>query len=361
MKRTIFVSWLVMLITLMENVRGEYPGLTMRPWFDSGGVVVPVSDAERLNNGGAVILEGMVEKPNAVRLEFSLWQGTVLSVNSDRATKANPLWSFRAKDMNYKVGRELPIGAAFNVRIFNDDSKRPLGTTLTNMAVGPVWVLCVAPGTDGFELPTLSADARKRVRVLVVQGPDWKSAKGVWRQAEAVEKAGERFFCGMPRAFANALCERLDSGPNANLAIGLVIVPAEFVQPLSPYIPRGRVSKALTVFSTSELANGNVWLKAGSSAALAANSAESTSSDGVLQRRTRALARYREQGYELQREGKVGAPFQSIFHRWECILTGPDALQMVVAKTESREVVPFRVTGVIWGYDRTLKELAEPY
>lgn len=357
MKRICTLGWWGILLLMMTLARADYPGLVMRPWFGAGGVLVPVSDSERLNNGGAVILEGAVEKPSAVRLEFSLWDDTKFSVNTDHATKANPVWSFRAKDMNYKVGKELPGGAGFSIRVFSEDSKKPWTTTLTNMVVGPVWVLCASPETDGFELPKLSVEALARVRVLVLEGTDWKGAKGTWRTAGAVEKAGDRLFCGMPRAFANAVCESLGSGTNKNLVIGLVIVPPEFIQPLGPYISQGRVSKSLSVFSTSELANANSWLMAGALAARSANTSATATGDGVLQRRIRALERYREAGYDLQREGKVGQPFQRIFHRWEYILTGADASQVV--KLQGKEVVPFRVTGVIWGVDRSLKELKE--
>jgi hypothetical protein len=250
----------------------------------------------------------------------------------------------------------------FSVRVLQrgPEKKAVVETTLKRHGGGAgVGAWCTSPETDGFELPKLSAEARTRVRVLTLEGPDWKGAKGTWRPAGVVETAGDRLFCGMPRAFANALCESLNSGANKDLAIGLVIVPAEFIQPLNSYISQVRVSKSLAVFSTSKLAQGTPWLMAGSVAARTANTAPTAAGDGVLQRRMRALERYREAGYELQREGKVGQPFQKRFHRWESILTGADASQVV--KKYGREVVPFRVTGVIWGEDRSLEELEKPY
>jgi hypothetical protein len=317
-------------------------------------VIVPVSDAERKGTPDPVILEGFANKPGALGVELSCWPRSPLSVGVGVDWDRKSVWRFRGTDMDYNVAKELPAGTRFSVKVVQGSNKNGMQSTVEDLVVGPVWVLSVSTATDDYELPELSVAARSRIRVLPLNGDEWSKAKGKWMSAEEAERSGQPMFCGMARAFANALCEE-EVGGASNLIAGLILVPSSHAAFRTGDIRPLKAHKALNEFSTSGLANGNPWLKAGAVAAQRANNSAKVGQHGVRQRYALALQHYRAEHYDGLREGKLTKPFRSKFHVWDYVLTGPDA--KAIYKGSDKEVVPFRVTGVVWGQDLTEDEL----
>ena len=170
----------------------------------------------------------------------------------------------------------------------------------------------------------MSEAARKRVRVLWLEGDSWTRAQGSWQTAAEAERQGIRGFGGLPRAFANALVAQSLEGRQV---VGFVLCSPELLK----FDDAQGTDLERSTFSLG--VPEHPALKPGLEAAHAANTAPGF---GAVERYRRAKRDYLARLTELKREGTPGEPYPAAPWTWRRFQAG-----------ESRQV-PFRVTGVLW-------------
>ncbi|MFM8358981.1 MAG: hypothetical protein ACKOET_10535 [Verrucomicrobiota bacterium] len=103
---------------------------------------------------------------------------------------------------------------------------------VTNQTIGPVWVLYVQPEADRHQMPTLTEQARARVRVLSLTNGFDRHRGGSWVMASEAADGGDPLFCGLPRGFANRLART-----ESKRVIGLILVPSRSLSQKSGLFP----------------------------------------------------------------------------------------------------------------------------
>jgi len=291
------------------------------PWFGDNAVILP-AEPTRLFETKSVVFHGESSDPRRVKVLLSAWPTDKLSAEADGEPDPRgglAPWRISTRALSPR----LPLGLSFNLTVSLPPRGKNLGTLLatTNLAVGQVWVLGVDPTRDSHELPKLSEAARQRVRVLSLEGDSWNRATGTWLTAEEAERRQLVSFCGLPRAFANALATQ--GAP----IIGLILRPMS--------------SLGLDAIKGSDLDRSNRVLAPTGSPPFAAGLEAAFDANGVpglgaLDRFERARADHISALTELKREGDPGGSFPGAPWRWQRYLPGESA------------PLPFRVTGVIW-------------
>jgi hypothetical protein len=211
--------------------------VSVAPWHSDNAVVLPVASLERKDSvwKSPTILEGT--HSGDLRVEFSVSPGKRFDVESLVASGKQRRWRFTYENMHFQTFPSLPPSIRFDVTAYAGGGKKDqkLGQ-ITNLVAGQVWVLSVSPETDSIQLPRLTDSARRRVRVLALEGNSWEQARGHWQMAADAEALGQRKFCGLPRAFANWITDPSLNRDN-NSVVGLILVQASVLKDQRNWAP----------------------------------------------------------------------------------------------------------------------------
>ena len=319
----------LLMLLLAGTAFAADPGVVrLPPWFGDGAVIPPAEPTE-FYHSGTVMFSGWSTDPKGMKARFSVWPDDPLAVDTDEAGGSiDGLRPWRLTTRRFSASRHerLADGQMFGVAfgVPGHGKTFAVSQTLSNVAVGPVWVLAVKPSRDSHEVPALSPAARTRVRVLWLQGESWPRAQGSWLTAAEAEHQGVRGFGGLPRAFANALvAQSSDDHP----VVGLVLCSPELLH------LDDRQGGELDRSATSVSVPDSPTLTVGLTAARVANAAPGS---GATERYQRAKSDYLARLTELKREGIPGEPFPVAPWTWRRYMAGDS------------NPVPFRVTGVLW-------------
>jgi hypothetical protein len=173
-------------------------------WYGSGAVLARAVDYPSTNR---VLVAG--EAAAKLELEARLVGGPDDGIYIDfRQWQKGPWrpWSLLLVRMTDAQEEHIAPGRPFQLELA--PKKKPFPPLLlTNLVVGPLYAVHVDPKRDSHEMPDVSPEVLRRVRLLILShdldpdtGMGWVSA------SEALERRLPE-FCGMPRAFAERLVQ----------------------------------------------------------------------------------------------------------------------------------------------------------
>jgi hypothetical protein len=297
------------------------------PWFGHSAVIAP----EFCDQDEAILLTGEVQPPYKVRVSSSTWPPEVLrgtTLQEGRNATSWSRWLFKRKHLYKDDCKAIQNARPFQLTLKAEAGRRdpPGSLTLTNLAIGPVWILYINPEHDDHELPELTEGARSRVRVLSLpKGLDPHSA-AQWVTAGKAVDDQDRLFCGQPREFAN----RLANAPGAPAAIGLILIPRP-----AQSRPKGSTRlQDLIKANQEQPASKQQDFAQGVRAAFDITTNQTDRGSVAARRRTYEEATHRHLS-ELKREGNVGKPIEPL-EKWFWAAPGQDP------------ETSLRVTGRIW-------------
>jgi len=220
------------------------------PWYRSGAVLARPQDR------AAAVLARAKERSDALLArakerstpDEALIQGTVTADLGLRArlvgAKGNGLtvdiplhqrgpwenWSILLAKFTDEEKGHIQDGQFFDLEV-SPKKKRPPLVLLTNLVVGPLYAVHVDVKRDTHELPELSAEALRRVRLLILSNDLNPASDARWMPASEAVERNLPAFCGMPRALAERLV-RAHAG-----VVGMVIIDDPRPLTLSRFVP----------------------------------------------------------------------------------------------------------------------------
>jgi hypothetical protein len=273
--------------------------LELNGWC-ADNAVIPMGEHLLGEIRGDEWLSGFARYPGvrSLRVIVSLDPDRVLEPTFSRPTKDKPdrvAWKLETGSDSRRALKSAFAGATFELSFTSEarGQRASVLRTVTNLAVGPVWVMVVDPNRDSIDLPPITEKVRDRIRILPLMGAGAMSSAR-WVTAREAEKMS--IFCGVPRAFANELAGKVgDHGG----AIGLVLCTYRLaVNELSP-------GRALSGWQ-SQGREGTPALRSAVAAAYEADVGLVSSADA---RNFRAGIAHTNELLDLKREGLVGEAF----------------------------------------------------
>lgn len=237
-------------------------------------------------------------------------------------------WTLAEHALRSGLGRSARAGEGFEVQLAEKDGRKisKPRAVVTNLVVGPVWVVVVVPDLDDVLLPALTEDVRRRIRLLPLDGAPGGPISRGWISAREGERETNRLFCGLPRAFARLLVENVPESQPDSAVIGLVLIngrqsTTEWTEgrKLAGWQPRDRDEQ-------------HPFLRA---AVTNANEANFVEPYGGERRNKDARRAHLRQLLDWKREGRLGEAYRHEVPRWEWVHVG------------DQPGLPFRVHGVI--------------
>ena len=216
----------VLMMGWMPGHRAAADAVQVPAWYRSGAVLARLQDRpdaesaraqERSTTNGALI-QGTVTADLGLRARLVGAKGNGLTVDIPMHQKGPwEKWSILTVRFTADEKRHIQDGQLFDLEVLPKKKAPPL-VLLTNLVVGPLYAVHVDVKRDTHELPELSAEALRRVRLLILSNDVSPASDARWILAsEAVERSLPA-FCGMPRALAERLM-RAHAG-----AVGMVII-----------------------------------------------------------------------------------------------------------------------------------------
>ncbi len=330
-------------VLALRLAAADATAIRLPPWYGDNAVLV-AAERTKDNEPDLTLIYGWSRGTSRPKVRFSTWPKVPVEAGFDeRARRNDPerRWVLTSSRLDFRSAQSLAPGMAFSLQVEPGSSPSEDSLTVTNLAVGQVWILAVNPELDRHHPEELTPLARQRVRVLVLEGNSWDAMKGQWLTGDRLATNAPAAFSGLPRAFANRLSDPRNSN-GAKDPIGLVLVPSSFVRATLAKAVREPNRAGFLVGSTFLGANErrDPVLAAASDAALLANSDAQT---GARARYERAEAEHLARLTELKREGRLGEPFGKDHQEWTRLLplSGPRL-------SGDPNLVPFRATGLIW-------------
>lgn len=317
--------------------------IELPPWYGNQAVLPPVFAGAMESPGTEVY--GFTG-PTVSRLKLRFDSVPPMDISPEKSEAGRKIswhdgdYRPQAKSSYYRISvddfrSEKPglreSGSTFSVSILGPKKGMLAGTNIlvTNLTVGPVWLMLVDPRRDSINMEALTPAARSRIRVLSFSGSSLLESKGTWISGDVADRMGTRLLCGKVRFWAN----RVISNPryaNNSVTLGLVLLelPDEMKE-------RDRIVDSHKGFDLIPgLSPASFALEPDMVAGLEA--LQDAESDAKL-RFERSQSNYTAHLIQLKREGKIGdaSPVQD-WHRWTRFSDG------------KRSDLPFRVTGVVW-------------
>lgn len=337
-----FVSVLAATTTLQQPrlAGAEGSGFRLPPWFSDNAVVVP-TDRTRSSDPAVLLFDGWTRGRKAPLLRLAPWPKDPLGTSMDdraRAADQERRWYVLSSQLDYDPDQNLRRGMNFSLRIEGGGKPGDDVRTVPNLSVGPVWLLGMDAARDQYHPPELTLTALRRVRVLALDHLNPQTAAGEWVFGDTLRTNAPSLFTGLARAFANQIVDdRIDQGRNDT--VGLVLVPARTLKALLANRPDFKPISGYRF----EQPQSDTLVLAGLNAAMMANSHENI---GARRRVELARKQHRERLTELKREGRTDAPFVADHQEW-------NRLQPIASpkSTAFPDLLPFRVTGILWEAD----------
>jgi hypothetical protein len=303
--------------------------IRLPPWFGDNAVISQIEQAER----GQIVVSGSTTGRSRPEMIFSAWPKKAfqtMSLRNSSISEDGYGWQLASSKLN---DAPLPSGP-FDVSVSCSEGNRGPRTTImrTNWLFGSVWLLVVDPDRDSHQMPEPTEEARRRVRVLALEGGNtWRQAGGSWLNLNEAYRQKLPLLCGLPRAFANAIVDR-----DTSTTIGIVLRRS------SAWRPGETIGERIGNYTETAGSRVTQRFRAGLNAAVAANHGAFS---GGYDRFEKEKKRLEETLRQLKREGKVGKAIPKSDLKWQRALPGD---QVSNPELGLQPLVPFRVTGVIW-------------
>lgn len=292
------------------------------PWYRSGAVLAPLEDATGTNR---VLVAGTVGGNLKLRCTLVGPKGHGLTVDGVQWEKG-PWRSWLIYTRRFAKERRPRQNEPFELQLVPESKKfRNQALTLTNLVLGPLYVVHVDPARDSHEMPAVSEAVRRQVRILVLRDGEKADADAQWMTAAEAADRNVPEFCGMPRALA----ERLVTGRSG--AAGLVIIPGTNIPPAS----RSHVPIVTLIGPFRDQYAGSLTRPAGVVWDALMGRQPPFDSISASARYERAIAKERDRGREEKRERRQLVPVTP-YYQWT-LLTDAE-----------RTNRPFAVTAEVW-------------
>ena len=203
----------VLMMGWMAGHRAAADAVQVPAWYRSGAVLARPQDRSdavlaRARDGSTTngaLIQGTVTADLELRARLVGAEGNGLTVDIPLHQRGPwEKWSIQLARFTAKEKRHIQDGRFFDLEV-SPTKKAPPLVLLTNLVVGPLYAVHVDVKRDTHELPELSAEALRRVRLLILSNDLNSASDARWIPAsEAVERSLPA-FCGMPRALAERL------------------------------------------------------------------------------------------------------------------------------------------------------------
>lgn len=310
-----WVAWVLLGCWLHTAGSAAESSVRVPPWFSHSAVLPRISDPQP----GTILLSGDALSGLNVRIGVSIWPEEKLKPDDEprgsaRAERTG--WTLKRGSLQEKQLVALQQGGRFDITLqpMRGGREQDGRLVITNLCFGPVWLLFVDPSHDDHDLPSLTEDARRRVRVLALSNGLDPFGSNRWVTAAEAADRGEPLLCGQPRDFANRLVR---SRPESTEPIGLILVPNRDLPATARSIALNEISRATTECPVGKYGDYHAGLAA-------AVDVTSKDESGSAKHRANVFgASQRRNLLDLKREGILG-PSLPTLHLWKHISSCKD-------------------------------------